>query len=103
MEAWADFVERLATIPEGDGTSLDNCQIFGHSDVSFTKVHGIIGLPMMIAGRAGGALRPGVHVAGQTEPTTRVGLTIQQVMGLNVEKWGTESLEVRQPVSEILT
>ncbi|MGB5545304.1 MAG: DUF1552 domain-containing protein [Polyangiales bacterium] len=103
MEAWADFVERLAAIPEGDGTLLDNCLVFAHSDTSLAKIHGITGIPMMIAGRAGGAVKPGVHVAGATSPTTRVGLTIQQVMGLNTERWGSRSMEATQPVSEILT
>jgi len=103
MEAWADFVERLAAIPEGDGTLLDNCLVFAHSDTSLAKIHGITGIPMMIAGRAGGAVKPGVHVAGATSPTTRVGLTIQQVMGLNTESWGSRSMEATQPVSEILT
>ena len=102
MEAWADFVERLAAIPEGDGTLLDNCLVFGHSDVSLAKAHGITGVPMMIAGRAGGALKPGVHVAGATSPSTRAGLTIQQVMGLTSESWGTRSMEATQPISEIL-
>lgn len=102
MEAWADFIERLAVIPEGDGTLLDNSLVFGHSDVSFAKVHGITGMPMMIAGTAGGALEPGIHVRGSTSPSTRVGLTIQQVMGLNVESWGTRSMEATKPVSEIL-
>jgi len=102
MEAWADFIERLAEIPEGDGTLLDNCLVLGHSDVSLAKVHGINGIPMMIAGRAGGALRPGIHVSGATSPTTRVGLTIQQVMGLNVDRWGTRSMEATQPVGEIV-
>ena len=102
MEAWADFVERLAAIPEGDGTLLDNCLVLAHSDVSFAKIHGITGVPMMIAGRGGGALRPGVHVAGAASPTTRVGLTIQQVMGLTTETWGVRSLEATQPLSEIL-
>lgn len=103
MEAWADFIERLAAVPEGDGTLLDNCLVFGHSDVSLAKVHGITGVPMMIAGRARGALKPGVHVAGSTSPSTRAGLTIQQVMGLTTESWGTRSMEATQPISEILT
>jgi hypothetical protein len=102
MEAWADVIERLAAIPEGDGTLLDNCLVLGHSDVSLAKVHGITGVPMMIAGRARGAVKPGVHVAGETAPTSRVGLTIQQVMGLTVESWGTRSMEATQPISEIL-
>jgi hypothetical protein len=102
MDAWADFIERLAAIPEGDGTLLDNCLVLGHSDVSFAKVHGITGVPMMIAGSAGGALEPGVHVRGVTSASTRVGLTIQQALGLTVESWGTRSMEATQPVSEIL-
>jgi hypothetical protein len=76
--------------------------VFGHSDVALAKIHGITGVPMMIAGRAGGALKPGVHVAGATAPSTRVGLTIQQVMGLTTESWGTRSMEATQPISEIL-
>jgi hypothetical protein len=103
MEAWADFIERLAAVPEGDGTLLDNCLVFGHSDVSLAKVHGITGVPMMIAGRARGALKPGVHVSGSTSPSTRAGLTIQQVMGLTTESWGARSMEATQPISEILT
>jgi len=102
MEAWTDFVERLAAIPEGDGTLLDNCLMLAHSDVSLAKVHGITGIPMMIAGRAGGRVKPGVHVVGNAAPTTRVGLTIQQVMGLNVERWGTRSMEATLPLNEIL-
>lgn len=102
MEAWADFVERLAAMPEGDATLLDNCLVFGHSDVSLAKVHGITSVPMMVAGRAGGALRPGVHVRGTTSPSTRAGLTIQQVMGLPTESWGTRAMQATQPISEIL-
>ncbi len=102
MEAWADFVERLAAVPEGDGTLLDNCLVFGHSDVSLAKAHRITGVPMMIAGGARGALKQGVHVKGATSPSTRVGLTIQQVMGLPTESWGTRSMEATQPITEIL-
>lgn len=102
MEAWVDFLEALAAIPEGDGTLLDNCLVWGHSDVSLAKTHSIIGIPMMIAGKAGGRIKPGVHVAGNASLTTRVGLTIQQVMGLNVDRWGLLSMEATRPVSEIV-
>ena len=33
---------------------------------------------------------------------TRVGLTLQQAMGIPVDKWGTGSMETQKPVSEIL-
>jgi hypothetical protein len=102
MTAWTDFIEILAGVPEGEGTLLDNCLVLGHSDVSLAKIHGIVGIPMMIAGRAGGRIQPGLHIAGNASQTTRVGLTIQQVMGLNVDRWGTGSMEATRPVSEIL-
>ena len=102
MEAWADFVERLASVPEGDGTMLDNCLVFANSDLSYAKPHDVRGLPTMIAGRAGGRITPGWHVRGNTDPVTRVGLTVQQAMGLPIDAWGENSLQTSLPVSEIL-
>jgi len=102
MAAWAGFVERLASTPEGDGTLLDNCLVLAHSESSFAKSHQVTTLPVMIAGRAGGRLRPGVHVRGNGDPVTRIGLTVQQVMGLPAASWGTRSLEATQPVGAIL-
>jgi len=102
MSAWADFVEKLASIPEGDGTMLDNCLVFANSDLSYAKPHDVRGLPMMIAGSAGGRITPGIHVKGNTDPCTRVGLTVQQAMGLPIDAWGANSLRTSLPVSEIL-
>ncbi len=102
MQAWASFVERLAATPEGDGTLLDHCLVLAHSESSFAKSHQVTELPAMIAGTAGGRVRPGLHVRGNGEPVTRVGLTVQQVMGLPVSEWGTRSLQVSRPVSAIL-
>ncbi len=102
MQAWAAFVERLAATPEGAGTLLDNCLVLAHSESSFAKSHQVTTLPVMLAGRAGGRVRPGIHLRGNGEPISRVGLTIQQLMGLPVSEWGTRSMQVSQPVGEIL-
>jgi hypothetical protein len=102
MEAWAGFVERLASVPEGDGTMLDNCLVFANSDLSLAKPHDVRGLPTMIAGSAGGRITPGIHIKGNTDPCTRVGLTVQQAMGLPIDAWGENSLQTSLPVSEIL-
>jgi hypothetical protein len=56
----------------------------------------------MIAGRAGGKVRNGVHVRGAGEPISRVGLTMQQVMGLPIESWGRDAMRTTKPVGEIL-
>ena len=43
-----------------------------------------------------------MHVAGNGEPVTRVGLTVQQIMGLPVSEWGTRSLQTSRPISAIV-
>jgi hypothetical protein len=102
MEAWASFVATLSSIREGDGTLLDNCLVMAHSDSSFAKAHDVIGIPVMLAGRAGGKVRQGIHVKGGGDPISRIGLTMQQVMGVPVDKWGTQSMQTGKAVSEIL-
>ena len=102
MEAWAEFVAALAAVKEGPGTLLDNCMVLAHSEVSYAKNHDVSGIPVMIAGRAGGKIKSGVHVAGSGDTISRVGLTAQQVMGVNVESWGFESMQAKHAISEIL-
>lgn len=103
MIAWKDFLDALDAIPEGDGTLLDNCLVFAHSDCSIAKSHAVEGIPAMIAGNAGGMVRTGYHLAGKGDPITRLGLTVQQAMGVQVEKWGALSMETRRTVTELIT
>jgi Protein of unknown function (DUF1552) len=102
MIAWKDLLDAMSAIPEGDGTLLDNCLILAHSDCSIAKAHAVEGIPTMIAGNAGGRVRTGFHVAGRADPITRIGLTVQQAMGLQVEKWGTRSMETNRTISELI-
>jgi hypothetical protein len=102
MLAWRDFLDAMAGIPEGDGTLLDNCLIFAHSDCSIAKAHAVEGIPMMIAGNAGGRIRTGFHLAGRADPASRVGLTLQQALGLQVERWGVQSMETNRSITELM-
>ena len=102
MEAWASFVGKLAAVNEGDGTLLDNALVMAHSDSSFAQTHDIRSLPVMTAGRAGGAMRTGLHVRGNGDPITRVGLTMQHLTGDPVASWGTGSMKVSSPISELI-
>lgn len=102
MNAWTRFVQTLAKVREGDGTLLDSCLVMAFSETSDANSHSVTGLPFMIAGRAGGKVRPGVHVRGVGETTSRVGLTMQQIMGLNVARWGMRTNETAHPIGEIL-
>lgn len=102
MLAWREFLDELASIPEGDATLLDHCLILAHSDCSIAKAHAVEGIPIMIAGNAGGRIRTGFHLAGKADPITRVGLTVQQAMGLQVERWGALSMDTNRTVTELL-
>jgi hypothetical protein len=102
MVAFNDFLDAMDAIPEGDGTLLDNCVIFAHSDCSIAKAHAVEGIPMMVAGRGGGRIRTGFHLAGRADPASRVGLTLQQAMGLQVEKWGVQSMETNRTITELI-
>ncbi|TGD71950.1 DUF1552 domain-containing protein [Mangrovimicrobium sediminis] len=102
MFAWKDFLDALSAIPEGDGTLLDNCVVLAHSDCSVAKAHAVEGIPAMIAGNGGGLVKTGFHLAGNGDPISRVGLTLQQAMGVQVERWGTLSMETNRSVGELL-
>ena len=102
MVAWREFLDEIAAIPEGDGTLLDNCLILAHSDCSIAKAHAVEGIPIMIAGNAGGRVRTGFHLDGKADPITRVGLTVQQAMGLQVDRWGALSMDTNRSVTELL-
>ena len=102
MEAWATFVQALDAIPEGDGTLLDNCLVTALSDVSEANTHSIQGLPFMTAGNAGGKVRTGLHVRAAGDSCSRIGLTMQQAMGVNVSKWGTKQNQTDRTITEIM-
>jgi uncharacterized protein DUF1552 len=102
IKEWAYFVEKLAATPEADGSVLDRCLIYAHSDCQVAKVHSITGLPMMTAGSLNGKVKTGLHVDGKREAATRLGLTVQRVMGVPVGSWGTGSMAATKEISEIL-
>lgn len=102
MVAWKDFLDAISAIPEGDGTLLDNCLILAHSDCSIAKSHAVEGIPAMVAGNAGGAVRTGYHLAGKGDPISRLGLTVQQIMGVQVERWGQLSMETDRTITELI-
>jgi hypothetical protein len=103
MIAWGEFLQALNSIPEGDGTLLDHCLVLAHSDCSIAKAHAVEGIPVMIAGNAGGRIRTGIHLAGKADPITRIGLTVQQAMGLQLERWGAMSMNTNRTITELLT
>lgn len=102
MVAWGEFLDAIAGMREGEGTLLDNCLIMAHSDCSHAKAHAVEGIPIMLAGSAGGRVRSGFHLVGNGDAISRVGLTVQQAMGVQVERWGVRSMDTNRTITELL-
>ena len=102
MEAWVYFVAALDGVKEGNRTLLDNTLVLAHSETEFAKFHTIDNIPMMTAGSAGGRMKTGIYVDGAGTPVSRVGLTLQQVMGVPLDKWGAKSMETSKTIGEIV-
>ena len=62
VSLFADFVARLAAIPEGEGSLLDNAAVYYGSGLGSGNSHTPFDLPVLLAGGAGGAIRPAGHV-----------------------------------------
>ena len=102
MESWAYFVEAFTKVKEGDGTLLDNLLIYGTTDTAWARIHSLDGIPMFTAGRAGGKVKTGLHIDGAAGTAARLGYTIQKVMGVDTESWGTKSNNTSKELGEIL-
>jgi len=102
MEGFAELVAALDAVREGDGTLLDHSLVLAYTDTSNAKLHAVDGIPMILAGSASGRMKTGIHYAGTSTTVARVGLTIQQAMGLSVDHWGTDSNMTQKPISEIM-
>ena len=96
------FIEAMANTREVDGTLLDRMLIFAHSESSFAKAHTINGVPMFTAGNLGGKVKTGLHVDGQGEAGTRVGYTLQLLMGVPIGGWGQQSMATSRELGEII-
>lgn len=101
MGEFAKLLERLASTPEGDGSILDQCAIMAYSEVGEGRNHSREDIPIIVAGRAGGALRTGLHHRGSRESATKVHLTLVRALGLDWPSFGHNENEVDSTISEI--
>ena len=90
MQQFAKLITTLKAMPEGAGNVLDNCAILGSSDVADGLGHTITDYPILVAGKAGGALKyPGVHYRSTTkENTSNVLLTLLNSVGVTMTQFG---------------
>ena len=89
IEQFAYLLGKLKSIPEGDGTLLDNCMIAYGSGNSDGNRHTHENLPILVAGKGGGSLKTGRHVRYPSEtPVNNLWLAMLDRMGAPTESLG---------------
>ncbi|HEY4368938.1 MAG TPA: DUF1552 domain-containing protein [Steroidobacteraceae bacterium] len=102
MAFFLEMVQTLDSIREGDATLLDRSVVFAYTDHGEARLHSMKRYPVFTAGSGGGRMKTGFHLAAEGDAATRVGLTIQQALGISTGSWGTETNRATKPFSELL-
>jgi hypothetical protein len=77
------FLDRLAALREGDRTLLDQSMVLYGSGICDGDRHNHDNLPILVAGRGGGSLRPGRHLRYPKDtPLTNLYLAMLHRMGV---------------------
>jgi hypothetical protein len=92
MQKFADFVEKMKSTPDGDGSLLDSSLLYFGAGMSNGLVHDRHNVPALLVGRAGGRLAGNRHIqAAEDEPTSNLLLGIADVMGAELDTIGIAS------------
>jgi len=99
MQSLAAFVGRLAAMPEGAGTVLDNSLVYVTSCTSWGKIHDRTEWPVLLVGKAGGAIKGDQHYRAEGRLLPEVLLTIANVFGANLTTLGKDASQVSTELS----
>lgn len=95
VELLAYFLKKLKSTRDGDGTLLDHSLIVYGSGLSDGNRHLHEDLPILLAGRGDGSLKPGQHIVLEKEtPMTNLYLTLLDRMGIRPENIGDSTGKV---------
>jgi hypothetical protein len=101
IELFSEFLAKLKATKEGDGTLLDHSMIVYGSGLSDGNRHQHENLPVLLAGRGDGSLKPGRHIVYKSgTPITNLFLTLLDRMGVQPEKIGDSTGKVEH-LSEV--
>ncbi len=93
IHAWytmlfAEMIQKMKQIDEGGSSLLDNSIIL-YTSYMADGGHGTRDYPVLLAGRCGGSLRPGRHVAYKAEtPTANLYVEMLNRMGVKSDEFG---------------
>ena len=89
MVKLAEFLTKLESTPDGDGSLLDSSLIYFGAGMSNGPVHDRHNVPAVLLGRAGGRLEGNRHIEAEKDiPTANLLLAMADMLGSEVESVG---------------
>lgn len=89
LSLFSAMLQRMARIPEGDGTLLDHVSICYGGGISDGNKHNHDNLPILLAGGGGGKIRGGRHVAlGKKTPVCNLFVDMLAQAGIEQPQFG---------------
>jgi len=82
------FLEKMMSIPEGDGTLLDHSLIVYGSPLSDGNMHLYKDLPVLLIAGGVAGIRGGRHIRHPETPMTNLYLTLLEKLGIELDKFG---------------
>src|SRR2546425_1907150 len=103
VSLFAQFLEKLKSTPDGDGSLLDNTVYLYGSGMGNSSIHDHEDLPILVAGGAACGMRGGRHIHYENgTPLANLHLTLLERVGVQVDSFGDSNGKIEDlfvPVS----
>jgi hypothetical protein len=86
----AYLADKLDSLPEGEGSVLDNTVVLWTSEVAVGNTHSFLSLPLVLVGSAGGALRTGQHFDAGGRSHNDLLVTLMNAVGATATSFGDD-------------
>ena len=97
MQLFTDFLIKLRSTQDGDGSLLDHVMILYGSAIRDSNRHNTNDLPILVAGGGGGEIAGGRHVVfSKDTPLTDLHYTMLLKLGVPVEAFGGSEREIHE-------
>jgi hypothetical protein len=92
LQMLAYFTEKLKNTPDGDGSLLDHTLVLYGSPMGDANVHGHRRVPLVLMGKANGAVKGNLHTLHDDDtPQANALLTVMQKLGVETDKVGNST------------
>jgi len=97
VKLFADYVEKLRSTPDGDGSLLDHVILLYGGGISHSDRHTHGPLPTLVVGGGAGTIKGGRHlVYPEHTPLTNLQLTLLGNLGVPAEKLGDSTGQLKE-------